>query len=375
MNRSLRWLARGLLLSASLALVLAVGECVVARVAPQNLSIWDNLRDGMTVHRPNADSYLTQFGRRVETNGLGMRDRERSVAKPADTLRILVLGDSFMEALQVPLERALPALLEQRLKAEQKKVEVVNLSVSGWGTDDEVTYLERHGMQLAPDGILIMMTLHNDVADNAQQEFHRLENDRLIGRPIDEMPWSRFAIQKTKAYLAGRFHLYQLAYQTSIRGRVKAGAVQLDRHVASLLRRDASPELEQDWELTFALLDQAARLARREHAWLAIGMIPLWTQVDDAAYRRLLDDHGLDGSLMDREGPQRRIRVWAAKRGIALIDLLPDFVETHRTNPDQDAEPLYLPSDGHWGASGHALAAKRISHDLVNGGFGLEAAR
>ena len=39
----------------------------------------------------------------VRINSAGQRDRERTKAKPADTIRIAVIGDSYAEAFQVPV--------------------------------------------------------------------------------------------------------------------------------------------------------------------------------------------------------------------------------------------------------------------------------
>lgn len=371
MNRAASWTARVALLTVSLGIVIVCGEFVVARLAPQDLSIWDSLRDGLTVHRVHADVYLPGVDQRIQTNNLGMRDRERMIEKPEDTFRLLVLGDSFMEALQVPIEESFPALLEERIEDPSSTVEVVNLSVSGWGTDDEVTYLERHGLSLSPDGILIMMTLHNDVSDNLMFEFHTMDPSGLRARPVSAMPLPRYAIQKLKAYLAGSSQIYQLAYQTSVRGRVRRGAVQLDRHVASLLRRDSSPEVERGWKVTLALLDKAASLIERNGAWLAIGMIPLRVQVEDAAYLKFLDTHGLSADLMQRDAPQRRLDAWARSRGIPIVDLLPAF----EARAGESNEILYLPVDGHWSAAGHALAAREIATALARADLGLVAAR
>ena len=40
----------------------------------------------------------------LEINSLGYRDQEHDLGKPPDTLRIAVLGDSFTEARQMPVE-------------------------------------------------------------------------------------------------------------------------------------------------------------------------------------------------------------------------------------------------------------------------------
>ena len=108
MSRRGAWVARFLLVATSIAVSLLCGEFVVARIAPQDLSIWDNTRDGMTVHRAHADAYLPSYQQRIRTNNLGMRDRDRSVDPASGDTRVLVLGDSFMEALQVPYEDSFP---------------------------------------------------------------------------------------------------------------------------------------------------------------------------------------------------------------------------------------------------------------------------
>src|SRR3984893_12095503 len=52
----------------------------------------------------------------VRINSDGLRDREHTKAKPADTVRIALLGDSFAEAMQVPLEQTFWSLMERRLQ-------------------------------------------------------------------------------------------------------------------------------------------------------------------------------------------------------------------------------------------------------------------
>src|SRR5438094_952807 len=42
----------------------------------------------------------------IRINQAGLRDREHQVRKPPGTLRIAVLGDSYAEAFQIPMEQA-----------------------------------------------------------------------------------------------------------------------------------------------------------------------------------------------------------------------------------------------------------------------------
>src|ERR1044072_6438684 len=92
--------------------------------------------------RPGAAGWWPREGRTyVPINGQGFRDRERSIAKPAGTFRIAILGDSFAEAFQVPLEKTFWAVMERQLSAcipeGKQRVEVLNFGVSGFSTTPE----------------------------------------------------------------------------------------------------------------------------------------------------------------------------------------------------------------------------------------------
>lgn len=50
----------------------------------------------------------------VELNSYGLHDREYPMQKHASTFRIVALGDSFVEAYQVPMEKNFSKLLELR---------------------------------------------------------------------------------------------------------------------------------------------------------------------------------------------------------------------------------------------------------------------
>lgn len=104
----------------------------------------------------------------VHINALGFRDaREYSLDKPANTFRILVLGDSVTFGHGALEDTTYPYLLEQRLKQWRPEVnwQVWNLGVPGYNTRQELAYLERVGPRYKPD-LVIIGFFENDLTDN-----------------------------------------------------------------------------------------------------------------------------------------------------------------------------------------------------------------
>ncbi len=109
----------------------------------------------------------------VRINSDGLRDREHAKQKPPNTLRIALLGDSFSEALQVPLEDAFWMIMEERLQGcrafnEGKRVEVINFGVSCYGTAQELLTLREHAWGYSPDIVMLAITTNNDITDNSR---------------------------------------------------------------------------------------------------------------------------------------------------------------------------------------------------------------
>ncbi len=138
-GRSTGLLVKLVALGLSIMIGVAVAEVGVRLLRPQSLSVWAMTKDGIVVHRANIRGYTTVHGKQFETNSTGMRDREHTRTKAPGSYRILLFGDSYMEATQVEWEDSLPYLLEKKLAARLgQPVEVINLSVSGWGTDAQL---------------------------------------------------------------------------------------------------------------------------------------------------------------------------------------------------------------------------------------------
>src|SRR5262249_24038567 len=83
------------------------------------------------------------------------------------TYRTAVLGDSYVEAFQVELDRTFLARAENPdfgVHAPDRW-EVMNFGRSGMSPSEESIVLERDIFPCAPDEVLLLFTPHNDIAD------------------------------------------------------------------------------------------------------------------------------------------------------------------------------------------------------------------
>jgi hypothetical protein len=373
-NRRSQNLLRNLgLLAASTLLSLLLAECVVRIVCPQQLAVWHTMRDGLVIHPPGLVTYLADFKQEVRFNANGMRDREHVARKPEGTTRILVLGDSYMEALQVAFGESFPSLLESGLREKLKRnVEVINCGVSGWGQDDQLAYLTKYGLAYAPDLILVAMTLHNDVLDNMRERFHTLAHDRLFEKPAARMSEREFRVLQLKGFFASHSQLWQLLRKLKSLGEMRMLATDLDRHVAQLIGKGGeSQQLERGWALTFKLFNGIRDAGKSIGAETAVMLIPLKLQLQDDTLDAFRAVAGMSAGEVDIDKPQRAMTAFGRTSGIGVIDLLPalrNWTVENRTAASRKS--LHL-KEGHWNNLGHRLAADIavkaiIGKDMLN---------
>jgi hypothetical protein len=342
---------------------------------------------------PNGSSFqrTRDYGILVETNALGMRDRPHAALKAPGAFRILVLGDSFMEAYQVPLEASLPYQLQERLAS--RGVEVLNLGVGGYGTAQELLALREEGLRYGPDLVVLAFYLGNDVQNNsfaleagllgpdAQTTFSRpyaraaaldaeLEwtpSDRERMAPHVER-WNR---RKASSWDALRRALQpamlaHLVEQATARlwMRVASG----DRYDPDLLfgwpfqREVADAETARLWHdawlATRRLILEMDQVARAAGARLVVVLVPTDFQVDPRALAAALAAY--PGLELDPLRINRELGAFAAGAGIPLLD------PTAALAAEQAAgRPVYYAvEDRHWNAAGHALVTRLLAEFL-----------
>ncbi len=108
--------------------------------------------------------YAMDFSVDIETNSHGFRDAERTLARPEGTTRIALLGDSLVEAAQVPLEKTAGALLERRLNAEvagatgtPASFEVLNFGITNYSVGQFLLVWEEYANRFDPDFVFVLV--------------------------------------------------------------------------------------------------------------------------------------------------------------------------------------------------------------------------
>ncbi len=160
----------GLLLSSVviLAMVLEVGLSIM-RINTKSYTRFIPDKGGTFL--PNAYYRWTKEGfSEGYFNSHGFRDYERTYEKAAHTFRILVFGDSYVEALQVALSDAFPALLEKRLNENSTAIrfEVLALGQSGFGTAEEYMRYVNFGVKYSPNLVILAFLTGNDFLGNSK---------------------------------------------------------------------------------------------------------------------------------------------------------------------------------------------------------------
>lgn len=113
----------------------------------------------------------------MRINGQGMRaNRDFTFAKPDNTCRIALMGDSYFMGYEAHYEDTIGHLLEVRLADYGYNAEVLNFSVSGFSTEEILREFEARAVTYDPDIVLVQFGA-GDFADNMRPGLYRINAD------------------------------------------------------------------------------------------------------------------------------------------------------------------------------------------------------
>jgi len=369
LGRALCALAFGLLLAGLLGEGVARAYFLIASggmsssgltIQEGQLFAHDELLGHRMIPRANVHFFGPEFNVQVQINGAGFRQDENVAPdRPPGRRRILLIGDSFTFGQGV----ASSERFGDKLSAGLPGVEVVNMGLSGTGTDQQLLLYQRDGLRYRADLVLLCYMTEN-IQRNATTA-RRQPDGRMVPKPKFELsggrlvltnvpvpresPEARGAVPSERRHSIGLpipFKQYLDAHSAGYRlVRSRLGGV-----VRGLLGRRIEPFVEYDdsrleWQLTASIIREFAKMAAANHSRFVLVIVP----PAECVYEPEVGDR-----------PHRMLQELAKKERIAVIDLLPAF----RAAAKQRL-PLYYPLDSHWTPGGHAVAAEAIIAGLA----------
>ena len=316
------------------------------------------------LYKPGAEIRWTNgldFWTLQHANSLGFADLEPIIPKPASTFRILLIGDSFVEALQVPPEQKLQSLLEKALRRQfpERKYDVVAMGYAGTGQANQLPFIERYNETIRAD-LVVLLFVNNDFSNNSPL----LEGVRRGWHP-DYPPLLFFRIDASRQ--CQRVEISSEYRHRQLPGATEAGRVKVLRSLSPEYRRKLEgwdPEKDPMDSVFFSegtlppAFEEAVELTR-----CAFAAWKRRAEHDGFQLMVLATDNVTKGPAMRKPeyGQIHRLRVIAQELHLPLLDRYPIFLK--RGGP----ELARWKHDAHWNPTGHRWASEALI-DFLNRG-------
>lgn len=321
----------------------------------------------------------------VRQNRYGFRGSEHPFTR-TDKSRLLVLGDSFVWGFGVEDRDIFTSRLEEMAKNDW---EIVNLGVSGYGTDQEYLLWHHLGRQWQPDKVLLVVTPWTDLWDNISPRqygyekpfFYRDSQGKLqlgnvpvprrevgegkIGQNgnVSKGPSSLLKVLSHSAIAAAA--VITLARHPDIRDWLERRGVIPNRQGGfewedRLYRTPPDREMERAWDIMFTLIARLNREVKAAGGSLSVAAAPSPAQVYVAIWKENIEKRQATASVLDAQLSHRLLGKWCSDQGIPYVDLLTPLRKAGESNAY-----LYFPINLHWTPDGHAVVADVLYREIL----------
>lgn len=307
----------------------------------------------------------------VEVNSHGFPDVEHSYEKGADTFRILILGDSFVENLQVPLEQRFFRQLEEKLKNEvNSNVEIIAMGRGNSGTAIQYLMLKHFGVKYQPDLVVHFFLTANDIKNNSSDlqddpylpyfslsregELVQVPHLTRADRKLSSLKESLKKFRITELALLARQRILESDKNTEY-------GFPLDYHV---YQESYSKEYEKAWEVTKKLILETKSLAEEEKADYLLVTLANNEQVNQSVWSELKKVYPeIKSAELDLQKPDRLLKEYCEEEELSCLFMLPYFKKYINDNSEVVTHNRL---EGHWNQTGTDLATKFLFESFEN---------
>jgi hypothetical protein len=312
-------------------------------------------------HIPNVTNEWStpEYRVSVHYNAKGWRDSDHTYAKPPNTSRIVIVGDSFAEGLGVAAQDRFSDIAQAIVG---RPFEVVNLGVAAYSTDQKLLLLENDGWKYEPDIVVLELDFY-DVWGDGLPSTHMVMGTQKPVFVLDgsgALKLTNVPVPSPPARTARpRSRLYDLLRRTMARQeqvwRPSAGPPETLSDQYTTYRKTESPQLKNAWLVTQALLHRMKQETEQHHARLLILYVPSRVELSEEEW------HRWPFSSDDEPGHvAAKIKAMCRAEGIDYIEPSERFKEAGRR------KRLYYAADLHWNVEGHRLAGKILAEYIQN---------
>jgi hypothetical protein len=345
------------------------------------------------IGKPNFQGVVEEavFRQEITFNALGMHDTEHTLEKPADIYRILMLGDSFLHAIQVDEAVTAHQILENQLnesKLGNESFEIINSGVVNWGTNQQLIYYREQGRHLKPELVILMFYIGNDFQDSLPGNVMTVEgfncyapyfaecDGGLNPSPLPYAPGlSKLGnncspLRRTLINAVGNLYQNSRLYQ-QIEPLIVANWPRQEYGqtyplaFTALYLPDGEPELENAYHITLATISQLRQEVEADGGLFAVALISPWpviqlgTLTPEEREVFLRDNPDFAAAQADR--PNQRLAAFLRDQQIPFIDLTGSMIEYSAAH---NRVPLYITGEGHWTVEGNQIAADLLAEWL-----------
>jgi len=342
------------------------------------------------VHAPNSrfnyqEDFSKEFLIKRRTNSQGLIGEEISLRKPKNTFRILVLGDSFTEALQVEEGKnfceQLQELLNQNSVSKDKQYEVLNAGVSGYSPISEYLYLKRELIKLNPDLVILQLFANDVFEDHKVGAMSAIGEDGLpvkinrffIKKYLDDSTAFKDSKFKNVSYRFKRFFIKRSKFfQLLVRARRKYyKKSEIHKRITALAEYDDANQFFifqgentllddksfriRTWQKSSKYILAIKQLAEANRVGFLMVLIPPEAQLD-------LPYYGLNSRMYFLGKPNfhfnKLLSAFSRKENANYLNLLKTFERNK-------SKRLYFNRDGHLTDAGHTVVAQAIADFLI----------
>ncbi len=387
-------LALTVLVTAAVILVLEAGFRLAG--VHYDASLYEAEQERGFSLRPNAEGWtVDEANVYIRINSDGMRDHERPITRPPQTLRVAVIGSSEADARQVPLEKTFKEVLSRDLSRELEPqgwtADVLNFGVPSYSFSQEYLTLRNHAWKYSPQIVILLFsarpvlktTRNFSPAMLEGAPIFQLRNGELVP---DEITQNAPPLHPRKQLWKNR--LSDWMNRSSLLLLLNAASAKSGDLVKALGQRppghsSAEPshltfndpdadwrynpnnaEIQESWALTDAYIEAMKKDCDQHGAewWLIPADLEMQVHPDlaeRAAYQRRLNLDSLDlvDEHLQRLGDAHGIPVLALSRPLG------DYAASHHVF--LHGSMTVKNNRGHWNELGHAVVGHAIAQALI----------